>query len=707
MLSKEEILARTNKGLNVFKHYLPFQFRVGRNFLNPLYEDTKASCNVYFDRTSDQYKLKDYGNDTYSGDCFQFVGILQGTDCRHAAGFLDILQKINQDLCLGLETGSVNQSLKPLSPPSLKSQILCPPLEPVRPLTEGWGSYPKSTTLENPVEQPKQPKPFSFKVKPFSEAELNYWQQFGITPVILTKYQVVSLKEFTSESNENKPYKLLPTDKEPIFAYQGKRYVKLYRPFSTIRFQYAGDLGDKYCFGLEQLPPKGNLLFITGGEKDVLSLVSKGYSAICFNSETSNIPQNLIRKLTYRFKHIVLLYDSDKTGLEASARHEQQLSLLGVKRMMLPLKGTKEEKDISDFFKLGNTREDFQKLFIQFLDTIYAETMAVLKSCEIDFTKPPISAEMIISINNVPLGTQGNLCCITGGEGTGKSNYICALVAGTLNTEDDDIDTLGTRIKPNRQNKAVLLYDTEQSELQLYKNTLNSLKRAKQKHFPGSFRAYCLTGMSRKERLQAIVHSMDRFYYEFGGIHLVIIDGIADLIHSANDEAESIRIVDELYRLAGIYQTCIVCVLHFIPNGLKLRGHLGSELQRKSAGILSIEKDDQPGVSVVKVLKVRDGSPLDVPLIQFAWDKKEEMHIYLGEKTKEEKEKRKENELTSAAKALFTQKRHYTYQELTEKLQEYLDVKERTAKGYIKFMREKDIILKDPSKTNYFVIGHG
>jgi len=72
----------------------------------------------------------------------------------------------------------------------------------------------------------------------------------------------------------------------------------------------------------------------------------------------------------------------------------------------------------------------------------------------------------------------------------------------------------------------------------------------------------------------------------------------------------------------------------------------------------------------------------------------------------EEKEKRKENELSATAKSIFAQKRYYTYQELTDKLQEYLDVKERTAKGYIKFMREKDIILKDPSKTNYFVIGH-
>ena len=82
---------------------------------------------------------------------------------------------------------------------------------------------------------------------------------------------------------------------------------------------------------------------------------------------------------------------------------------------------------------------------------------------------------------------------------------------------------------------------------------------------------------------------------------------------------KSIAVVEELYRLAGIYRTCIVTVLHFIPNGLKLRGHLGSELQRKAAAILSIEKDDSPEISVVKALKVRDGSPLDVPIMQFAW----------------------------------------------------------------------------------------
>jgi hypothetical protein len=177
---------------------------------------------------------------------------------------------------------------------------------------------------------------------------------------------------------------------------------------------------------------------------------------------------------------------------------------------------------------------------------------------------------------------------------------------------------------------------------------------------PDFFKAYCLTSMSRKERMQAIVQSMDKFYYQYGGIQLVVIDGIADLVRCANDEAESIAVIDELYRLAGIYKTCIVCVLHFVPNGLKLRGHLGSELQRKAAAILSIEKDEEPQISVVKALKVRDGSPLDVPMIQFAWDKEKQMHLYMGEKPKEEKEKRKETELQGVARSIFTRQKFCT-----------------------------------------------
>ncbi len=38
----------------------------------------------------------------------------------------------------------------------------------------------------------------------------------------------------------------------------------------------------------------------------------------------------------------------DKTGLAASEQHCEKLSKHGVKRLLLPLSGNKEEKDISD-----------------------------------------------------------------------------------------------------------------------------------------------------------------------------------------------------------------------------------------------------------------------------------------------------------------------------------------------------------------------
>jgi hypothetical protein len=624
--------------------------------------------------------MKDFGNDAYSGDCFDIVGKIKGLDCENGADFVEILQIINQDLNLGLDNSDF-----------------------ANPLPESIRKKEVTVTETLKPESPKKSKPYSVVQQSFSATELSFWQEYGITSDVLKTYKVVSLSEFHSENNDGKSFALYSKENEPMFGYQGKRYVKIYRPFSSIRFLYGGSLPDNYCFGLEQLPAKGDTLFITGGEKDVLSLAAKGFHAICFNSETSNIPPITIRKLSYRFKHIVLLYYTDKTGLEASAKHEKQLADLNVKRLTLPLSGTKEEKDISDFFKSGKTKSDFIQLFIEFLDTLYSETMAILKPCEIDFNNPPLQSQMLVSINNVPLGTQGNLFGITGGEGTGKSNFVGSLIAGAIRLTDK-IDTLGTDVQPNNENKAVLLYDTEQSEIQLYKNISGVLRRGKLDKMPPYFKAYCLTSMSRKERMQAIVQSMDTFYYRFGGIQMVVIDGIADLVRCANDEAESVALIDELYRLAGIYKTCIVCVLHFIPNGLKLRGHLGSELQRKAAAILSIEKDDEPHISVVKALKVRDGSPLDVPLVQFSWDKEKGMHAYLGEKPKEEKEKRKEVELQSVAKTIFADKRSYTYTDLCEKIQTILDVKERTAKSYIKFMREREIILKDPANANLFIL---
>ena len=677
---KEEILEHTNRGLEVFSFYMPIDFVPKRNFRNPLYEDKRASCNIYLDTKSQCYRMKDFGNEAYSGDCFWFAATMLGLDVR--SNFRKVLLTIIQDLNLNITVDfKTDENRKTKSPKDVRLVS------------------PTPTNAKERLSEKK--KVFKLYEQPFNAEELSFWLRYGITDRILQRYHVKSLFRYETISNQGKPFSLTSTREEPMFCYMMGDFVKLYRPQSKLRFLYGGDKLKDYIFGFEQLPSKGDVLFITGGEKDVLSLSSHHFNAICFNSETASIPEPIIESLQLRFRHIVLLYDTDETGLREAERQAKLLEPYHVFYLRLSLQGTKAEKDISDFFALGKTEKDLTSLLTEKLSSIYTHTIMMLQSCEIDYDNPPDASKSVVAVNGVPLGTQDNLFCITGGEGTGKSNYVAAILAGTLGTERLPAEkTLGLEITPNPNGLAVLHYDTEQSEAQLHKNLGKTLQRASLKTVPEFYHSLYLASLSRKDRLKLIRESMDLFHHRHGGIHLVVIDGIADLIRSANDETESIAIVDELYRLAGIYNTCIICVLHFVPNGIKLRGHIGSELQRKAAGILSIEKDDNPEYSVVKALKVRDGSPLDVPMMLFGWDKTEDMHVYRGEKSKEDKEKRKTDELIGVVKEAFRNSFKLTYQELCEVLMSEMEIKDRTAKKYIAYMKEQRILEQD-TNGNY------
>lgn len=673
---KEEILSRTNKGLDVFCFYMPIDFVPKRNFRNPMYDDRRASCNIYLDNKSGCYRMKDFGNDAYSGDCFWFAATMLGLDVRK--DFVKVLETINRDLQLNIcierkeHSNPHTMMMKPCKPP-----LVQPPNQLKKMEGKKWYKL---------IEQ-------SFNVK-----ELDYWEQYGIDTKTLQRFHVKSLARYESVSNEGKPFTLGSTHEDPMFAYSMGKFVKVYRPKSKLRFLYGGEKVNDYVFGFQQLPSKGDVVFITGGEKDVLSLSAHGFNAICFNSETAQIPENIIEGLQLRFRHIIILYDSDETGIREAKRQTDALAQYKVLSLTLPLQGGKSEKDISDFFALGNEANDLKVLLNDMFTNMYAQTMMILQSCEIDYDNPPDASKSVVAVNGVPLGTQDNLFCITGGEGTGKSNYIAAILAGTLGRERLKAEqTLGLEVTANPKGLAVLHYDTEQSEAQLYKNLEKTLRRAGIKSVPEFYHSLYLASLSRKDRLKIIRESMDLFHHKHSGIHLVVIDGIADLIRSANDETESIAIVDELYRLAGIYNTCIICVLHFVPNGIKLRGHIGSELQRKAAGILSIEKDDNPEYSVVKALKVRDGSPLDVPIMLFGWDKEADMHVYRGEKSKEDKEKRKTDELLAVVKSAFRAKLKLSYQELCDVLMREMEIKDRTAKKYIAYMKEQRILSQDTS----------
>ena len=99
----------------------------------------------------------------------------------------------------------------------------------------------------------------------------------------------------------------------------------------------------------------------------------------------------------------------------------------------------------------------------------------------------------------------------------------------------------------------------------------------------------------------------------------------------------------------------------------------------------------------MKALKVRDGSPLDVPIMLFGWDKQQDMHVYRGEKSKEDKERRKADELIAVVKGIFLHTAKLSYKNLSGLLIQEMEIKDRTAKRYIAYMREQGILSQDTS----------
>ena len=67
-------------------------------------------------------------------------------------------------------------------------------------------------------------------------------------------------------------------------------------------------------------------------------------------------------------------------------------------------------------------------------------------------------------------------------------------------------------------------------------------------------------------------------------------------------------------------------------------------------------------------------------------------------------EKLKCTELSNITKEIFKSRKKVSYNDLTELIMDMLDVKERTAKSYIRYMKENEMLLQDSS--NYYIIGN-
>jgi len=266
--------------------------------------------------------------------------------------------------------------------------------------------------------------------------------------------------------------------------------------------------------------------------------------------------------------------------------------------------------------------------------------------------KPPPD-EAVMAINQAPIAARGNLTVIQGKQKAGKSAVVSSIIAAALRGKfTAKGDTLGVEWVDDKHDGVVIHFDTEQSKSDWWGLVTRSFIRSGNRQFMSRIVSISLMPFKLADRMQ-IVEEVLRDQAGKNGVELLVLDGVADLTASPNDEEESRELVARLMALANKYHIAIVCIIHENPsaeNG-KTRGHLGSELGRKAFANLRVDKDKDS----VSTLYGTDMRKKDIPKsagICFAWNEEEKMHTVIGSSSDIERER--------AAKSAETKKANET-----------------------------------------------
>lgn len=110
-----------------------------------------------------------------------------------------------------------------------------------------------------------------------------------------------------------------------MYAYKVYDRFKIYRPLASKYTKWRTNLTNRHVQGLAELPKEGgNLLIITKSLKDVMCLYEMGFYAISPSSETTFIPEDILQSLRNKWKHIVILFDRDRTGMSKAREYSRQ-----------------------------------------------------------------------------------------------------------------------------------------------------------------------------------------------------------------------------------------------------------------------------------------------------------------------------------------------------------------------------------------------
>lgn len=235
----------------------------------------------------------------------------------------------------------------------------------------------------------------------------------------------------------------------------------------------------------------------------------------------------------------------------------------------------------------------------------------MLERCRLttDTEIPP--SRTIFRLGGVQVATNANLVDVVAQSKAGKTALLAGAVASAISGESH----LGWEADNRRG--AIIYIDTEQSLADCRRSVIdNALRRCGRSEMPENLLVYNVKRERTNDSWMLVAHAMEHAAEQFGSVYAVIIDGVADLVSSVNDEQESTEKVAALLNLASEYDTSIFTVLHANPGARasqndfsKGRGHLGSQLERKCETMLALSKNENSQITKITAPVTR-GKPL-------------------------------------------------------------------------------------------------
>lgn len=222
-----------------------------------------------------------------------------------------------------------------------------------------------------------------------------------------------------------------------------------------------------------------------------------------------------------------------------------------------------------------------------------------------------------VTVNGSTFASLGDISFISGVPKAGKSSITgFVLATAMMEHKAHDLDSLG--IVSNYQDGRPIIYiDTEQHPAHTKKRLKLVLKMAGIERQDSSlFKVINWRTFPQKQRHDNLMYALDTYKTAC----LWVIDGITDFVTTANNEEAGNVLISHLMQKASENNAAIILLIHENGANGKLRGHIGSEAERKCGGAISVKKDREKGVHFIEPKYLRDAEDFTPVVFKYCKD---------------------------------------------------------------------------------------